>query len=451
MTKLVKVSDQVTDVIAKDTKELGINIDASAYSRLGWLIVFLGIGGAIAWSLMAPLDRGVPVSGTVVVESNRKQVQHQSGGTVAEILVNEGDKVKAGDVLLRLNDIRPKAEAEISRTQYFNARATEARLSAERDGKSSVVFPAELLAERKDPRVSSNIEMQNQLFNSRQSAFQNEMAAIAENIAGLKLQVRGIEESRENKRVQKKILQEQLESMRELSKEGYVARSRLLDLERTMAQINGALAEDAGNIGRTKRQVAELELRRAQRQQELQRDLRTQLAEVKKEADSLQERLTSQDADRASTDVKAPVAGTVVGMMVFTKGGVVLPGAKMMEIVPGDDELVIEGQIPVHLIDKVANGLKVDLTFSAFNQNTTPHIPGFVANVSPDRLTDERTGAPYYKMKVKITPEGKKLLAQHKVQSGMPVDMFVKTGDRTFANYLLKPLMDRVGTALREE
>jgi protease secretion system membrane fusion protein len=141
----------------------------------------------------------------------------------------------------------------------------------------------------------------------------------------------------------------------------------------------------------------------------------------------------------------------VVGLMVFTQGGVVQPGAKMMEIVPGNDELVIEGQIPVHLIDKVATGLKVDLTFTAFNQNTTPHIPGFVANVSPDRLLDERTGEPYYKMKVKVTPEGKKLLSHHKVQSGMPVDMFVKTGDRTFANYLLKPLMDRTRTALREE
>jgi membrane fusion protein, protease secretion system len=165
----------------------------------------------------------------------------------------------------------------------------------------------------------------------------------------------------------------------------------------------------------------------------------------------LEERLASQDADRASTDVKAPVAGIVVGLMVFTNGGVVQPGAKMMEIVPGEDELVIEGQIPVNLIDKVKAGLAVELTFSAFNQNTTPHIPGIVVNVSPDRLTDERNGAPYYKMKAKVTPAGKKMLAKHQVQSGMPVDMFVKTGERTLANYLIKPLMDRVGSALREE
>ena len=451
MGKLIALKDQVTDVVARDTEDLGINTDARAYSRLGWLIVLLGVGGGLLWALLAPLDKGVPVSGTVVLESNRKAVQHQTGGTVTEILVKEGDKVLAGQVLLRLNDIRPKAEAEISRAQYFSALASEARLSAERDGNASIAFPKQLEAERKDPRVAANIEMQAQLFHSRQSALQNEVAAVNENISGLKLQAKGLEESRENKKLQKKIIQEQLDGLRDLVKDGYVARSRLLDLERSLAQMNGALAEDTGNIGRTKRQIAELELRRSQRQQEFQRDVRTQLAEVKKESATLQERLTSQDADRASTDIKAPVAGTVVGLMVFTKGGVVQAGAKMMEIVPHEDALVIEGGVPVHLIDKVKAGLPVDLTFSAFNQNTTPHIPGIVQNVSPDRVLDERTGEPYYKMKVIVTPEGKKLLAKNEVQSGMPVDMFVKTGERTLANYLIKPLSDRIGTALREE
>ncbi len=451
MGKLIAVKDQVTDVVARDTADLGINTDAKAYSRLGWLIVLVGVGGAVLWATLAPLDKGVPVSGTVVLESNRKAVQHQAGGTVTEILVKEGDKVVAGQVLLRLNDIRPKAEAEISRTQYYSALATEARLAAERDGKSGITLPAQLEAARKDPRVAANIDMQNQLFSSRKNALQNELAAVSENIAGLKLQIKGIEESRDNKKLQKKIIQEQVDSMRDLVKDGYVARARLLDLERSMAQMNGAIAEDTGNIGRTKRQIAELELRRSQRQQEVQREVRTQLSDLKRESTSLEERLTSQDADRASTDVKAPVAGIVVGLTVFTNGGVVQPGAKMMEIVPGEDELVIEGQIPVNLIDKVKAGLAVELTFSAFNLNTTPNIPGIVVNVSPDRLTDERNGAPYYKMKAKVTPAGKKLLAHHQVQSGMPVDMFVKTGERTLANYLIKPLMDRVGSALREE
>lgn len=451
MGKLVKTQTAVTDVIVRDAAAMGINTDPGSYARLGWIIVLVGVCGSLLWASVAPLDRGVPISGTVVVATNRKAVQHQIGGTVTEILVQEGDKVKEGQVLVRLNDIRAKSEAEISRTQYFSARASEARLTAEREGKKTIAFPKELEEAKSDPRVAANMSLQSQLLFSRQFALQNEMAAVDENIAGQKLQMHGTEESRENKKLQKKITQEQLESMRDLAKDGYVARSRLLDLERTMAQLNGSIAEDTGSIGRIKRQIAELELRRTQRQQEYQREVRTQLADVQKEANALNERLTSQDFDQAGNDVKAPVAGTVVGMAIFTKGAVVSSGFKMMDIVPAGDELEVEGSIPVHLIDKIHAGLKVDLIFSAFNQNTTPHIPGIVTNVSPDRLVEERTGQPYYKMKAKISPEGIKMLATNKVISGMPVDMFVKTGERTMMSYLLKPLLDRARTALTEE
>lgn len=451
MGKLVKTQTAVTDVVVRDAAAMGINTDPGSYAKLGWIIVLVGVCGSFLWASLAPLDRGVPVPGTVVVATNRKAVQHQIGGTVTEILVKDGDNVKEGQVLLRLNDIRAKSEAEISRTQYYSARASEARLTAEREGKKTIVFPKELEEAKSDPRVAANMSLQSQLLFSRQFALQNELAAVEENIAGQKSQMRGTEESRENKKLQKKITQEQLESMRDLAKDGYVARSRLLDLERTMAQLNGSIAEDTGNIGRIKRQIAELELRRTQRQQEYQREVRTQLAEVQKEANALNERLTSQDFDQAGNDVKAPVAGTVVGMAIFTKGAVVASGFKMMDIVPAGDELEVEGSIPVHLIDKIHAGLKVDLIFSALNQNTTPHIPGIVTNVSPDRLSDERTGQPYYKMKAKISPEGIKLLSHHKVISGMPVDMFVKTGERTMMSYLLKPLLDRAATALTEE
>ncbi len=451
MGKLLKTQSAASDVAVRDAAALGINTDPGSYAKLGWVIVLIGVLGSLLWASVAPLDQGVPVSGTVVVASNRKAVQHQTGGTVTEILVKDGDKVKEGQVLLRLNDIRARSEAEISRTQYYSARASEARLTAERDGKKTITFPKELEDAKGDPRVAANMGLQSQLLFSRQFALQNEMAAIEEGIAGQKVQMRGLEESRENKKQQKKFTQEQLESMRELAKDGYVARNRLLDLERAMAQLNGSIAEDTGNIGRIKRQIAELELRRSQRQQEYQREVRTQLADVQKEANALSERLTSQDFEHAGNDVKAPVAGTVVGMTVFTKGAVVASGFKMMDIVPDGDELEVEGSIPVHLIDKIHAGLKVELAFSAFNQNTTPQIPGIVTNVSPDRLVEERTGQPYYKMKAKISPEGIKMLAKHKVISGMPVDMFVKTGERTMMSYLLKPLLDRARTALTEE
>jgi protease secretion system membrane fusion protein len=411
------------------------------------------MGGFLLWAFLAPLDKGVPMSGTVVKESNRQAVQHQTGGTVRELLVRDGAVVKAGQVLLRMDSVQAKSQSDITRTQYLTGRATEARLLAERDGKATVVFPEELLALKNDPRVAEIMMLQGQLFSSRTTSLRNELAAVDQNIAGLKSQVAGTQESRDAKKQQLGFLKEQLEGMRDLAKEGYVARNRLLDVERTYAQVGGSISEDIGMIGRSQSQILELTLRRSQRQQDYQKEVRGNLADVQKETESLGARLTAQDHELANVEVKAPVSGTVVGSNVFTQGAVVSPGFKLMDIIPSDDPLVVEGQLPVHLVDKVHAGLPVELIFSAFNSNRTPHIPGVVERVSADRFVDERTGVPTYHVRAKVTPEGAKLIAAHKlqIQSGMPVEIFVKTGERSMMSYLLKPLADRAKSSLSEE
>lgn len=452
MTQLLQEKKNVSDVVAIDESLRNVDMDATKPSRLGWWIVLAGVGGFLLWATFAPLDKGVPATGTVTVATNRKAVQHLTGGTIEDILVREGEQVKAGQVLVRMNDVQTKAAAEVTRVQYFTARAAEARLIAERDGKKSIAFPAELeKAKSSDPRVAANIGLQAQLFFSRQSALQSELAALEETIAGLKAQVHGLEESREMQKAQQKILKEQLDDMRDLAKEGYVARNRVFDLERTYAQVNAGIAENIGNIGRSQRQINELNLRRLQRQQEYQKEVRTQLSDVQKEAEALENRLKGQDFDLGNALVKSPADGTVVGLNVFTRGGIVGAGFRMMDIVPSDDPLIIEGQIPVHLIDKVHKDLQVELIFSAFNQSNTPHIPGIVTQVSADRLTEERSGAPYYKMQVKVTKEGMKLLKNLQVRPGMPVELFIKTGERTMMSYLFKPILDRANSALTEE
>jgi len=453
MTNLVKSKQTATDVVSRDVDAPLVQTDTRGFSRIGWLVVALGLGGFLLWASFAPLDKGVPLSGTVAKESNRKAVQHQNGGTIADILVKDGDVVKAGQVLVRMNNVGVTSQAEMSRAQYFTARATEARLLAERDNLKAPVFPAALDGQRDDPRVVANMGLQKQLFSSRRSSLESELGAMDENIAGLKMQIQGLSESRDSKKAQLAILNEQLGGMRELSKEGFVARNRLLDLERTAVQVSGAISEDIGNIGRAQRQVMELSLRRAQRIQDYQKEVRTQLSDTQREAEALAARIESQDLDLANADVKAPVAGVVVGLSVFTRGGVVAPGARLMEIVPSDDALIVEGQLAVNLIDKVHVGLPVELMFSAFNTNQTPHIPGQVIQVSADRTVDEKTGAPYYKIRVRVTPEGVKLIAQHKlaIQPGMPADLFVKTGERTMMSYLFKPVLDRAKSSLSED
>ena len=387
--------DAATDIPFQEMPAPEMNTDETWHIRMGWWIVIVGVGGFMLWASLAPLDKGVPLSGTVAVASSRKAIQHPTGGIIEEILVKEGHTVKAGQILITMNATQAKALAEISRVQYFTARAVEARLTAERDGAGSIRFPSEMEDAMDDPRVMANINLQNQLFVSRRNAIQGEL----------------------------RILKEQLDSMRDLADEGYVARNRMLDIERLYFQ----------------------------QKQSYQKEVGTQLAEAQKEAEGLRTRLVSQDFDLANVEVRAPVDGTVVGLSVFTRGGVIAPGFKLMEIVPSEDALVVEGQVPVHLIDKVHPDLKVELIFSAFNQNLTPHVPGIVTHVSADRLIDEVSRLPYYQIKAKVAPEGMKMISNLQVRPGMPVELFVKTGERTLLNYLLKPILDHIKMAMTEE
>jgi protease secretion system membrane fusion protein len=356
-------------------------------------------------------------------------------------------------VLVRMDAVQTKAAADITMSQYISARAAEARLIAERDGKSSITFPKELAPYKNDPRVVEAMTTQNQLFLSRRLSLDSELAALDENVAGLKMQLQGMQSAREAQKEQLEILKEQLVNMRDLAKDGYVARSRLLEIERVYSQINGQMAELSGNIGRGARQIAELNLKRTQRIQDQQREIRTNLAEMQKEADALSGRLVAETHALSNVEVKAPTDGVVLGMNIFTKGGVVPPGFKLMDVVPTADALVVEGQLPVNLVDKVHPGLPVDFIFSAFNVNTTPHIPGEVTSVSADRLVDEKTGMPYYKVLARVTPAGLKEIQRLKleVRPGMPADMFVKTGERTMMNYLFRPILDRMKSAMKED
>lgn len=444
---------EAAEVISHDVTPLTVNTDAAAYSRIGWLVVLLGVVGFFLWAIFAPLDKGVPVSGNVAKEGNRKTIQYPLVGIVKQILVKDGDVVKAGQTLVRMNDVQPKAQYDVTQVQYLTLQATEARLLAERAGKTAVAYPPTLLEMRNDPQAIAAMSLQDQLIVARQTALRNEMSTYDENIAGLKSQLSGLQASRASKAEQAVIVKEQLENLRDLAKDGYVARSRLLDIERTNLQLSGSIAEDIGNIGRGQRQIAEITMRRSQRMQEYQKDINAQLAEIQRDRQVAGSKLEAERYDLSNVEVKSPVDGIVVGLNVFTNGGVVPAGFRMMDIVPMNDALIVEASLAVNLIDKVKVGLPVELIFSAFNVNKTPHIEGVVSQVSADRAIDEHTGQPYYKIRAKVTPAGAKMIAAHKldIQPGMPVEMFVKTGERSMMSYLLKPVLDRAKTSMSEE
>jgi membrane fusion protein, protease secretion system len=438
------------NLVQIDDTIIGFKKDLSRYIKFGWLIVVGGLGGFVVWASLAPLDKGVPLSGTVAVASHKKAVQHETGGSVEAILVKDGDVVKAGDILLRMNHVQAQADAETIRVQYIAARAMQASLAAERDGRRAVL-PKEFAQAKKDPRVMESIAMQVQISTSRKASLQAELAAIDENIAGLVTLIEGLKDAVDSKNKQKLLLVDQLKGMRELANEGYVASNRASELEQSLARIEAEISADIGTIGRSRSQVSELKLQKIQRSQSYQQEVRTQLSDAQRQANALQNQLKGLDYDVQNIEIKAPVAGTIVGLSVFAKGEVVAPGFKMMDIVPKEDGLVVEGQLPVHLVDKVQVDLPVNLMFTAFNQNRTPHVAGIVTQVSADRFVDERTGQPYYKVVTKVAPSAIKMVYNLKIRPGMPVDMFIKTGERTMMNYLLKPITDHLKLSLTEE
>ena len=428
-----------------------LSLDDRKYSRLGWLLVLGGFAGFIGWAALAPLDKGVAVSGKVMVSGHRKTVQHQSGGIVERIEVKEGDRVSAGQVLLRLNETPLRTQMQSLRSQYLGSLASEARLNAERDGASDIVFDPQLQALASEPDVVASLALQRQLFSSRRQALSMEQQGIAETIAGSEAQLRGTRDSQASKLAQRRALNEQLQGLRELARDGYIPRNRLLDSERLYAQIDGSIAEDFGRIGQLQRQILELRLRIRQTTEDFQKDLRSQLADTRIRTEDLRNRLTSAEFELANSQVRAPAAGVVVGLEVYTEGGVIKPGQPLMDIVPQDEPLLVEARVPVQLVDKVHPGLPVELMFSAFNQSTTPRVPGEVTLVSADRQVDERTEEPYYTLRATVSAQGMQQLQGLQIRPGMPVEAFVRTGERSMLNYLFKPLLDRTHMALVEE
>ena len=418
--------------------------------RWGWLLVIAGFGGFMAWAATAPLDAGVSSPGTVVVAGNRKAVQPLVGGKIVELAVRDGDTVKAGQVLVRFDGTQARSQYDVARGQWFSTTAVEARLVAERSGRPQIRFPDELMQEKADPRAANAMALQSELMATRRLSLDSDLNVLRETIRGLEAQVQGIEESSRARGEQARLLNEEIERQRDLVADGFLARNRLSEQERALAAVSGVTAEATGNLGRTKQQIAELRARMVAREQEFRKEVESQLTEVQRDAAAQASRLQALQYELVNREIKAPADGIVVGLSVHTIGGVVPAGAAMMEVVPGDQPLTIEAQVAPHMIDKVRPGLDVDILFPAFNQATTPRIPGRVLTVSADVLVEPKQGGTYFKAIIQVTPEGMKQLRHHQIRAGMPAEVFVRTGERTMLNYLLKPLVDRLNRALTE-
>lgn len=427
------------------------NSDYAEAVRLGLRILVFGLGGFLLWATLAPLDEGVPAQGTLAVDSKRKRIDHMLGGLVEKILVREGQRVNEGDELVVLNETQTRATLNATQNQWYTAVATQARLEAERDSRQ-IRFPATLkAASASDPDARVAMDNQHSLLQSRRTALEGELRIIRESVKGLEDQLASLNQMRTGRERQVELFNTQLEKFQRLNRQGFVSQNQLLELERQLSEIQSKQSEDLANIGGINARLAEFRMRSSQRLIEHRREVETQLAEVQKEATTLAERLTAISDSHARLTIRAPVAGTVVDVAVHTVGGVVKPGDRLMDIVPNDDQLVVEAQLPPQYIDRVRPGLAADVHFDAYvSLMARPVLSGEVVMVSADILTDPRSGAAFYTLKVSIPGSQLAKLGDVRLHPGMQGTVMVKTGERTFLSYLLRPLLKRFMSALSE-
>ena len=436
---------------SKDATDLEPASDLGRAGRVGLWALAVGFGGFLLWAALAPLDEGVPSQGYVAIDTKRKTVQHLSGGIVKEVLVGEGDKVTEGQLLIRLDDAAAKANFEAIRQRYLGLRAMQARLEAEQTGSVSIRFHPDVRAAAGDPLIRQQMLNQELLFQSRKSALRADLQGIEESIQGQQGLSQAYEGMMENRRNQLSLLNEELGNTRGLVKEGYVPRNRQLELERQVSESSSAIAELQGNTVRTKRATAELRQRAIARQQEYRKEVESQLSDITREVLSDAGKFLALKDDLARTEIRSPASGQVVALIAQTVGGVVGPGQKLLDVVPANESLVLETRVVPHLIDSVHAGMPVDVRFSSFARSPQLVVQGKVLSVSGDLLTDPQNGMAYYLARVVVTPEGLKTLGKRQMLPGMPVEVVLRTGERSMLTYLLHPLTKRIAASMTEE
>lgn len=425
--------------------------DAARVARWGLWVLAGGLGGFLLWAALAPLDEGVPSPALVAVETQRQAVQHLSGGVVSEVLVREGQEVRLGQVLFRIDPSLARANHETVRQRYLGMRATQARLAAELGGHNRLALHPDLESNLTDPLIRAQVDTQQALLSSRRQALEAERRAIEEAILGQRSLAESMVAMRRSRESQRDLLREELRNTRSLAIDGYAPRNRVLELERQLADLDASVADLVGRQEQAQRSIAELQQRVALRQLEFNKEAQAQLTSVTQDVQADADRLQALRADLQRTDIVSPATGQAVGVVVQTVGAVIQPGQKLMDVVPREAKLLLDVRIAPHLIDKVGPNLETDVRFSTFAHSPQLVVPGRVQSVSQDLLTDTATGTSYYLARVALTDEGMSILGSRRLQAGMPAEVLIKTGERSLLTYLLSPLVRRIAASMKEE
>jgi len=410
-------------------------------------VLIAGFGG---WAVTTELAGAVMGSGFLVVDSNVKKVQHPTGGVVGELRVRDGDRVKQGAIVIRLDETVTRANLAIIVKNLDESAVRQARLEAERDGTDIIDFPEELRTRSGEPQLGRVMDGERKLFEFRKTARHGQKSQFQERIAQLGEEIQGLTGQAAAKKREIELINRELEGVRELWEKNLIAMSRLTSLEREAVRLEGERNQLIASAARAKGKTTETELQILQIEQDLRTEVSKELREIQAKSAEFAERKIAAEDQLKRIDIRAPQDGVVHQLAVHTVGGVISASESLMLIVPENDALTVEAKMAPQDIDQLHVGQKAALHFSTFNQRTTPEIVGTVSRVSADTTQDAKTSAIYYLVRVSMSPEEVAKLGSVKLVPGMPVEVFIQTDQRTVLSYFVKPLRDQIAKAFRE-
>ncbi len=417
----------------------------------GALFLCLLLFACVAWAALTQISGAVIASGTVVVESSTKTVQHRDGGIVEDILVRNGDAVEAGQVLIRLDNTVERANLAIVTKQLNELLAMEARLAAERDGADKIVFPASLSARRHEPQVAAALRGQTALLEARRLSLKGRVDQLGEQIGQIERQVEGFHVSLEAKREEIRLISEELTAVEALYESNLVPINRVTALRRGRTRLvgeRGSLLSEIGRAGQaiSERRIRMLQIRETARAEVLQdlQDTRSRIAKL------TEQKIAAQDRMRR-IEIRSPRAGFVHQLSVHTKGGVISAGEPVLFIVPREDVLLIEAQVRPADIDQIGIGQDAMVRFPNFSQRQTPELAARVLTISAQTTRDETSGLDWYTARLGLKKAERRKLGANVLLPGMPAEVLIRTQDRSTLSYFIKPLTDQFAHALKEE
>lgn len=430
--------------------DAGLLTSLSGHLRLGALALAVSLGGAFWWAAATDLSGAVIANGVVAVENSTRKVQHPSGGVVAELLVREGQEVEAGQVLLRLDATLQQASQSIVSKALEQSLARQARLEAERDNLAQVVAPAVLLTRLGEQPAQAVMASERQLFIDRQQSCEGQKKQLRERIEQLKQTIAGHDLQQRTKSEEIALIEQEYTAVKTLLDKGMMTIDRVNALARGIARLRGERGQLVASIAEARARIAETQLELLQVDQKFREQVSLELRDLLAQQGELVEREIAANDQLKRIDISAPSKGRVQQLMVHTVGGVISPAEPLMQIVPLDEDLLVEARIDPQDIDQIMLGQPVLLRLSAFNRSTTPELAGSVARLSADLVVDPQTGQGSYRAGIKINPGELSRLSGLTLLPGMPVESMIQTGQRTVLSYLLKPVGDHAQRAFRE-